>query len=266
MIGFNALGQLGRLGNQMFQFAAVKGIAKNRGYEYCFPPSRNLNEWTDHQLFNLFKLSATTSLNIQFIDVDRPTIVETGFEFDDNLFHNCPDWVNIQGFFQSEKYFKHIEDEIRKDFCFIPEIYNPTMEIFKSIVGNGSAVSLHIRRGDYVTNPNHPIQTFDYYLKALEYFDSDLPVLILSDDTSWCKEQKMFSDDRFLISESDNCYADLCIMSLCDYHIICNSSFSWWGSWLAKSKKTIAPKNWFGGDCINHNTDDLYLKDWIITT
>jgi hypothetical protein len=55
-------------------------------------------------------------------------------------------------------------------------------------------------------------------------------------------------------------------MSLCDYHIICNSSFSWWGSWLAKSKKTVAPKNWFGGDCINHNTEDLYLKNWIVTT
>jgi hypothetical protein len=61
MIGFNALGQLGRLGNQMFQFAALKGIARNRGFEYCFPPSQNINEWTDHQLFNPFKLTNTTS-------------------------------------------------------------------------------------------------------------------------------------------------------------------------------------------------------------
>ena len=83
-------------------------------------------------------------------------------------------------------------------------------------------------------------------------------------DQKFIDDENLDCVDRFLISESDNCYADLCIMTLCDYHIICNSSFSWWGSWLAKSKKTIAPKNWFGGDCINHTTEDLYLKDWIV--
>ena len=57
MIGFNALGQLGRLGNQMFQFAALKGIARHRGFEYCFPPTQNKNEWMDHQLLNAFKFS-----------------------------------------------------------------------------------------------------------------------------------------------------------------------------------------------------------------
>ena len=81
MIGFNALGQLGRLGNQMFQFAALKGIARNRGFEYCFPPTKNTNEWTDHQLFNPFKLGSTTQLNVQFIDSDRPTVMEETFSF-----------------------------------------------------------------------------------------------------------------------------------------------------------------------------------------
>jgi hypothetical protein len=53
-------------------------------------------------------------------------------------------------------------------------------------------------------------------------------------------------------------------MSLCDYHIIANSSFSWWGSWLSKSKQTIAPKRWFAGDFLKWNTRDLYIPNWII--
>ena len=75
MIGFNALGQLGRLGNQMFQFAALKGIARHHGYQFCFPPSENKNEWTDHQLLIPFKMSSTNALNIQYIDPDRPNRV-----------------------------------------------------------------------------------------------------------------------------------------------------------------------------------------------
>ena len=67
MIGFNALGQLGRLGNQMFQFAALKGIARNNDYQFCFPPSANKDEWRDHQLLIPFKLSSTNELNIQYI-------------------------------------------------------------------------------------------------------------------------------------------------------------------------------------------------------
>ena len=74
----------------------------------------------------------------------------------------------------------------------------------------------------------------------------------------------MFLNPRFKFIKSNNIQIDLCLMTMCNYHVIANSSFSWWGSWLANSEKTIAPKNWFGGDCINHNTQDLYLSDWII--
>ena len=86
MIGFNALGQLGRLGNQMFQFAALKGIARHHGYQFCFPPSENKNEWTDHQLLIPFKMGSTNALNIQYIDPDRPTVAEKGFGFDNDFF------------------------------------------------------------------------------------------------------------------------------------------------------------------------------------
>lgn len=259
MIGFNALGQLGRLGNQMFQFASLKGIARNRGFEYCFPPTQNQNEWTDHQLFNPFKLSNTTSLNVQFIDSSRPVVVEETFSFNEKLFNECPDWVSIQGFFQTEKYFKHIEDEIREDFSFKGEILEPCKEMIGSI---GEAISLHVRRTDYLQNPNHTALDLDYYQTALSKFDDSLPVLVFTDDIQWCNSQEIFSNDRFMISESGDHYVDLCLMSLCKHHIIANSSFSWWGAWLSRSNNVVAPVKWFGESNQDKNTEDLIPERW----
>jgi hypothetical protein len=84
--------------------------------------------------------------------------------------------------------------------------------------------------------------------------------MIVSDDVNWCKEQEFFKGDRFTISENNSTSVDLCLQSLCTYHIICNSSFSWWGSWLAKSKKTVAPWPWYE----NIDMRDLYIPDWTI--
>ena len=124
-------------------------------------------------------------------------------------------------------------------------------------------ISLHVRRGDYVTNPNHPTQNMDYYENALSYFGNE-SVIIFSDDPEWCKSQDLFSSDRFSISENNTTEFDLCLMSMCKYHIIANSSFSWWGAWLAKSKKVIAPSNWFGGSCSNKSPKDMYCDGWIV--
>ena len=85
----------------------------------------------------------------------------------------------------------------------------------------------------------------DYYEEALSHFDEDRNVVIFSDDPEWCKEQSLFESDRFLVAEGNINYVDLCLMSLCKAHIIANSSFSWWGAWLAKSEKVIAPSKWF---------------------
>ena len=261
MIGFNALGQLGRLGNQMFQFAALKGIARHHDYQFCFPPSTNKNEWTDHQILIPFKLSSTNELNIQYIDVDRPTVIEKGFGFDQDLFYNCPDWVTIQGFFQTEKYFKHIEKEIKNDFTFRDEIYQPCDDMISSL---DNPIALHIRRTDYITNPNHTCLSMDYYKNALKLFSNDT-VLIFSDDPQWCQSQELFSDDRFLVSDNDDAYIDLCLMTMCKKHIIANSSFSWWGAWLADSDKVVAPKGWFEGSNNSHlDTSDIYCSDWIV--
>jgi hypothetical protein len=262
MIGFNALGQLGRLGNQMFQFASLKGIAQNNGYQYCVPPSQNQNEYRDHQLFGPFKLSNTTQLNIQLLDSGRPTISENSFCFDERLFNNCPDWVNLQGYFQSEKYFKNIKKEIKKDFEFIDDISIPCQE---SISELDKPIALHIRRTDYVTNPNHSALDLDYYHRALKLFDNEQQVIIFSDEPEWCKNQELFESDRFLVSEGQSNYMDMCLMTLCSGHIIANSSFSWWGAWLAKSEKVIAPVDWFkGSNNENLDTKDLFPETWTV--
>jgi hypothetical protein len=262
MIGFNALGQMGRLGNQMFQFASLKGIARNNGYEYCIPPSGNTDEWRDHQLFNPFKLKKTTQLNVQYLDSKRPVVVENNFSFDTNLFQSCPKWVDIRGYFQSEKYFKHIRDEILEDFEFRDEILGPAK---KTISYWKNPIALHIRRTDYLTNPNHTALSLDYYEKALTHFDSDSEIIIFSDDSQWCMKQKLFDNNRFMVSETMNSYMDLCLMSLCSGHIIANSSFSWWGAWLSANKSVVAPSGWFSGSQNEHlNNVDLIPVTWTV--
>jgi hypothetical protein len=275
MIGFNALGHLGRLGNQMFQFAALKGIARNRGYEYCLPPSNSTTEWKDHHqyyhavgqgaaqhlLLQPFKLSNTSQLNLQYIDKKRPVVQEGSFTFNEDLFNNCPDWVDLQGFFQTEKYFKHIRDELKKDFEFRDDISIPCKEMMAEIQ---EPVSLHIRRTDYITNPNHSALDLGYYEKALKQFDRTSTIVVFSDDPDWCNEQKLFASDRFLVAEENSAYVDLCLMTLCKGHIIANSSFSWWGAWLSDSELVVAPEDWFrGSENADKDTSDITPKSWM---
>jgi hypothetical protein len=246
MISFNNIGHMGRLGNQMFQYAALKGIATHKGYWYSVPSNTSLSE--------CFKIPETLP------NQNYQSVSEEQFEFDQDFFDNCPDNIDITGYFQTEKYFSHIEQELRKDFRFCDIIYETCSHYRKHILSE-KVVALHVRRGDYITDSNFCLLEPDYYLEALTYFP-DLEIMVLSDDINWCREQ--FKSERFKFSFSNNPFIDLCLMSLCDYHIISNSSFSWWGSWLAKSKKTIAPQNWFDGEYSSWNTKDLYRKDWIV--
>ena len=169
---------------------------------------------------------------------------------------------NLIGFFQSEKYFKNVEDELRtKDFVFKKEIQDDCSDIVDQYK---DSIAIHIRRNDFLKNPNHPVQDNQYYIDGLNKFPKNLPVLVFTDDIEWAKQQDMFSDDRFIISETDNAYYDLYIMTKCKYHIIANSSYSWWGAWLADSQNVIAPKKWFAGEVAKHNTKDMYLNHWEI--
>ena len=258
MIGYNRLGINGRFGNQLFQYAALRGIAAKHGYEFCIPPdnARTANYGMHHP----FKLKHLKNIG----QVPYATRNEAHFHFDQDLFNTCPDEINLDGYLQSEQYFKHIEKQIREAFTFVDEIREPTEEAFKSNFGNTEVVAIHLRRGDYLKYPHHPVQALEYYTKALSHIPENIPVMIFSDGIEWCKEQEIFQGDRFIFAEGNNTGVDLCLQSLCTYHIIANSSFSWWGAWLAKSKKTVAPSIWFAGPDASKDLSDLYCPEWII--
>lgn len=264
MISFNRLGNLGRLGNQMFQYSAIRGIAARHNYEFCIPPkeafgNEDLKVHSDinNTIYDIFELG---EFNRGFCS--NPIVQESTHAFDKSLFENCPDNVDFLGYFQTQKYFEHIEEEIKKDFTFKKEIRSICKEY--QFLKDMNYISLHIRRGDYVNlQDHHPVQSIEYYENALEYFDSKNPVVIFSDDPEWCKKQALFESDRFIVSENNETSVDLCLMTMCQFHIIANSSLSWWGAYLADSIKVVAPKNWFNAKQ-GIDTSDKYLQNWII--
>lgn len=279
-ITYNRLGSNGRLGNQMFQYAGLRGIAANCKYDWMIPP-QDAESTCNYGLFECFKMVHVRDENRGYGHPQWATVDSSGFHFDENLYHNCPDNININSYLQTEKYFKNIETEIRKDFSFNEEIVEPCKEIINEV---GDAIFIHIRRGDYVATPDyHPTLPIKYYEQALEHFDSNVPVLVFSDSLDWVKEQKLFEQDRFLISENHIKYPnkiilgdgsiqqslipywDLCLMSMCKGAIIANSSMSWWGAWLQNGiDKVIAPSIWFGKAYSHYILDDLIPKSWIV--
>ena len=264
MLAFNHLGKLGRLGNQMFQYAALRGIAAKRGYDFGIPPSNFKNEWEDHQLFEVFELPNLKKENIKFLDRGyAPVVGEPGFAYEKILHQMCPNEVSLWGFFQSPKYFEDISDSIREDFTFKEEILTPCKEAFEW----ENAISLHVRRTDYLQNSkNHNNLDLDYYKDALVWFsdekNNNRPVIVFSDDPKWCMDQELFKPDRFVVSESGDNAIDLCLMSMCTSHIIANSSFSWWGAWLSGSKDVYYPSRWFGPNNAGKLTNDMIPEGW----
>ena len=130
-------------------------------------------------------------------DRHAPVVSERFFHFDEELFKLWPDHVSLQGYFQTEKYFKHIEDEIRNDFTFNAGIADPCKEMIESVE---NPIALHVRRGDYIKNAeNHFNLPIEYYDAALSEFDDDRNVIVFSDDPLWCHDEGIFVDDRFII-------------------------------------------------------------------
>ena len=276
MITYNKIGHYGRLGNQLFQFASTIGIARKLGYEVSFPSYNIYQAVTEH-----FKDGITRNITFDIPKAfDIPNnllghefrshiifhnVKENSFHFDSTMFR-IPDHTNISGYFQSEKYFKHVEEEIQDILTFNMDVRCKANDIFPNVATE--TVSIHLRRGDYVNlQQYHPVCSPEYYMSAFSYFqDEDYNFLVFSDDIEYCKQ--LFGEaENLTYIYTNNDFVDLCLMSMCDHNIIANSSFSWWGAWLNKNrnKKVIAPRKWFGSayDGIN-DTKDLYCENWII--
>jgi len=265
MLTFNNLGNLGRLANQMFQYASLKGIARKHRYDYAIPPvnffgqNDPLVRNDKLNIYDVFNIDKNNTINV----VKNPILQERMFEFDKELFESCPDNVDLYGYYQSPKYFDHIKDEIKSDFTFTNEIESVCDEMIESIDNGRKLIALHIRRTDYTVNPNHPVQSLEYYEEALKHFDKNERIIVFSDDPDWCQQQKLFDNDDIMISEGNDADVDLCLMTKCNYHIIANSSFSWWGAWLADSEHVIAPTNWFADSCADKSVKDMAFGSWM---
>ena len=279
MIGNNRIGCNGRLGNQMFQYASMRGIASVKGFDWVVPPE-NYDHTANYALFETFKMTNVQEKNIGFVEGE--ILKETIHCYDENLVDSCSDNTNLDGFFQTEKYFENIVDEIRSDFTFKDEYLKPCKEFIDSL--DTTPIFLHVRRGDAIGKEHyHPVAPMSYYVEALKRFDKDTPCFVFSDDLDWCKSQDLFKSDKFLFNDNIERYdyqsmdgsgsmqytllphVDLCLMSLCSGAIIVNSSFSWWGAWLQNNRgKVIASKPWFGPSASDLDTSDVVPDHWEI--
>ena len=161
----------------------------------------------------------------------------------------------LEGHWQSERYFEFMKNEVRQQFTQIRALDRQNQALADQITAV-PAVALHVRRGDYVQNPTtnhvHGICSLAYYKQAIEYvaqFEPAMQLFIFSDDPDWVQEQLHFRFPSYVVAvnSAKNGHLDLRLMSLCRHHIIANSSFSWWGAWLAThpQQKVCAPAQWF---------------------
>ena len=198
MIGNNRIGCNGRLGNQMFQYASMRGIAAMKGFDWVVPPE-NYNHTANYALFETFKMTNVQDKNVGFVKGN--ILKETIHCFDKNLVDSCSDDTDLDGFFQTEKYFENISDQIRSDFTFKDEYLKPCKEFIDSL--DTTPIFLHVRRGDAIGKEHyHPVAPMSYYVEALKRFDEDTPCFVFSDDLDWCKSQELFKSDRFLFNDN----------------------------------------------------------------
>ena len=241
------------LGNSLFQLAALVSLSKEYGYKIEIPKKYSFAKFMDIPSDWLVDSASSYSLyNEPKFSYSKITLTDS---------------TEIDGYFQSEKYFKEYEDDIKKVMTLKPE----HKDILTSkLPSNGNKnVSLHIRRGDYLRLQHiHPIMSMDYFVNGINHIKNelggDVNLIIFSDDITWCKENFTNLNDDLLFVEGQNDYDDLFMMSYCDHNIISNSSFSWWGAWLNPNptKVVIAPTKWFG-PTITHNTNDLIPMTWV---
>ena len=129
------------------------------------------------------------------------------------------------------------------------------------IMHDEKTVSIHVRRGDYLELSDfHPTCEVSYYDDAMKNFEGYTP-LVFSDDVALCKEN--LSHHHPIFVEGNDLNVDMCLMSMCDGHIISNSSFSWWAAWLGNKKNVVAPKTWFG-PAGPQDWEDIYCEGWIL--
>lgn len=283
----------GGLGNQLFQYAAGRALALRHSTELLFDLSLLEKKGRDtHREFELFHFNCVGRIATKKELHRIPKIV-----YFPNLFYKYTSWriyrehtgaynpsylylsdnTYLVGYWQSFRYFNNISSYLALDFN-PKNSLSSTSALIQEKINISSSVAIHIRRGDYITNPSasrtHGILPISYYYKALnDLYNriSNLKIFIFSDDPEWCKSQLLFNNNEVIYitnNTREDSWQDLILMSKCRHHIIANSSFSWWGAWLADQKMiyseryVYAPQNWFI-NMNNQNINDRIPPHWI---
>jgi hypothetical protein len=251
----------GGLGNQLFQWSFGKYLSEISNHDIKFDISFYQNT-SNNNTKRHFYLSNYPLIGDYFApntDLDNYNIIYDNFFYREFELKNQQNYY-FDGYWQSEKYFKKISSVIKKSLL----SNSITLSNLRSKIKKNS-VSLHVRRGDYLTSDGaHTVLPIEYYRMALEKIDNYENIYVFSDDIEWCKKNIKF-DKVSYVENNDNPIDDLLLMSLCDHNVISNSTFSWWAAWLNTNndKKIIAPKNWFGPK-LRINSSDIIPDSWIV--
>lgn len=266
----------GGLGNQMFQYAFYQSL-RSSGLNVKFDIGlfSTISMHNGFELDNVFNIkdyyaskSLFHTLYLRLLYKYKPSVLvykDQCYEYckdvyDSNKSVYIGDWIN-------EKYFKPIENDIRKMYTF-KNILHKNEEI-AAFMKSENSVSIHIRRGDYMVRPNYCVCDESYYERAINYILTKIesPIFyIFSDEPIWCTEfMRRFNVKYFMIdwNRGLDSYQDMYLMSQCRHNIIANSTFSWWGSWLNinNDKVVVAPRKWFRNNNLNANCEKWHLID-----
>lgn len=284
---------IGGLGNQMFQYAASRALSIERDV----PLYLDIQDFQSYALHNGYELERVFNISTPLAgDTElkkvlgwrahtpvrkklyRPQLarfrghhlfVDTQFSSWRQI-ERVPNDCYLMGHWQTEQYFLKYQKTIRADFSFRHPPIGRNAELVAQ-VNNSMAVSLHVRRGDYVANPTslafHGLCSLDYYHHAIEYIVSRVtnPMFyVFSDDIGWVRDNLKIDHPCHYVDHNGGkeSYNDMRLMSLCRHHIIANSSFSWWGAWLNSraDKIVVAPQRWVQSD---FDTSDIVPSSWI---
>lgn len=286
---------MGGLGNQMFQYAAGKALALTHNTDLRFDLSwfDTITKSDTVRTYNLTCFSFPDTIFASPKDLQsnkaiflpsrikklikrlypsfqKNVILEKYFHYDPSLL-DSPSNAYIEGYWQSFRYFEPFSNIIREELRFQTPMDAENQKLSESILATPS-VSLHIRRGDYVTNTHandfHGTTSLEYYdsaIKAIYKHITEPHFFIFSDDIEWTTQNLSIPFNATYINHNHGnmAFEDMRLMSLCKHNIIANSTFSWWGAWLNTNpnKIVIAPKTWFQDNTIN--TNDLIPGSWL---
>lgn len=266
----------GGLGNQLFQYAFGRALAIKFGKKLKFDLSFYRQQDLRSFALNRFNITFDGILNFKEkfelkLRSYLPALSGEIYYFRENKgllnFQGLTESkiCIIDGYWQSEKYFVEMSDVVKKELC-LKNLSVVDAVITQNIISTNS-VSLHVRRGDYVSVPvNKPYNICDlnYYQRAMQIIKNqvtDPVVFIFSDDLDWVKDNLKLDVPHFFVHGNDEC-VDFYMMSLCKHNIMANSTFSWWAAWLNNNPKKIvvAPKMWLKNEIREELFTDYQIR------